>query len=64
MSYVVVKIEARREPGWDAPSSRAPCEGCDYLGQQPGGCRELRARAVALGLPDCLQGYIYVETPR
>lgn len=27
-------------------------------------CRVMRARAVALGLPDCMQGFVYVETVR
>lgn len=63
-AHVVLKIEAVRERDPEDLDVRTPCDGCSYLGQGPERCRVMRARAVALGLPDCMQGFIYVETVR
>ena len=41
-------------------AGRGPCEGCDFRPPAPR-CEVLRARAVALGLPDCSGGYVYRE---
>lgn len=61
---VVVQIEAVRERDMEDPAVRTPCEGCSYLGKGAERCRVMRARAVDLGLPDCMLGYIYVEGVR
>lgn len=63
-AFVLMKIEAVRERDMEDPDVRHPCDGCSYLSQRPGRCRVMRDRAVVLGLPDCMQGFIYVESVR
>lgn len=41
-------------------AGRGPCEGCDFRAPAPR-CEVLRARAVALGLPDCAGGFVFKE---
>lgn len=40
--------------------SDAACKGCAFAGQAASVCMAAAARAVAVGLPDCDSGWIYV----
>ena len=41
-------------------AGRGPCEGCDFRAPAAR-CAVMRARAVALGLPDCAGGFVFKE---
>lgn len=43
-----------------APGSRKQCAGCAFDRQSSAVCRAASDRAVACGLPDCDDGFIYV----
>lgn len=39
--------------------SDAACKGCAFFGQYARVCEKAAARAVAAGLPDCDEGFVY-----
>lgn len=43
------------------PASRKQCVGCMFDRQASSVCKAAAARAVAVGLPDCDDGFIYAE---
>lgn len=61
--WVNVRYVAQPEHRLDAAQRRAPCEACAFVAPAPT-CEVMRKRMVALGLPDCEQGFVYLEEGR
>jgi hypothetical protein len=56
-STMVYRVEPARSK---KAGSDAACEGCAFQGQWARTCHAAAQRAVAGGLPDCDDGFIYV----